>query len=105
MAGALNHVVLPTAESLAETGGEFGRIRFDPLVVFALTLAGLGVATVWGGDAARQSARARTVSPLDIPMFDGDDDELLSQDLFPDSHPPTRQRIDRLQDLAGTIET
>jgi heat shock protein HtpX len=53
----------------------------------------------------RAGVEALYVSPLDIPMFDGDDDELLSQDLFPDSHPPTRERIDRLRALAGTIET
>jgi heat shock protein HtpX len=45
---------------------------------------------------------------LDIPMFNDDDDSvadgLLSQELFPASHPPTAERIDRLRELAGDLE-
>lgn len=41
------------------------------------------------------------VSPLDAPMFTDGDDELISGDLFPESHPPTSERIEYLQDLAA----
>jgi heat shock protein HtpX len=45
---------------------------------------------------------------LDIPMFNDDDDsianELLSQELFPASHPPTAERIERLRDLSIDLE-
>ena len=46
---------------------------------------------------------------LDIPMFNDDEDtfadDLLSQELFPASHPPTAERIERLRRLAGDLET
>ena len=45
------------------------------------------------------------VSPLDTPMFTDDDDALVSRDLFPESHPPTDERIETLQELAGRQET
>lgn len=45
---------------------------------------------------------------LDIPMFNDDDDsianDLLSQELFPASHPPTAERIERLRELSGELE-
>jgi len=45
---------------------------------------------------------------LDVPMFDDDEDsiasDLLSQELFPASHPPTADRIERLRDLSGELE-
>ena len=44
------------------------------------------------------------VSPLNLPMFEDDDPALLSQDLFPESHPPTSERIRRLQELHATFE-
>jgi len=45
------------------------------------------------------------VSSLDVPMFDRDHDGVLSQELFPESHPPTAERVERLQDLAADLET
>lgn len=46
------------------------------------------------------------VSSLDLPVFDGDDeDAVLSQELFPESHPATRRRVERLRDLADDLET
>lgn len=45
---------------------------------------------------------------LDLPMFNDDDDsianDLLSQELFPASHPPTAERIERLRKLSGELE-
>lgn len=45
---------------------------------------------------------------LDLPMFNDDDDtiasDLLSQELFPASHPPTAERIERLRELSGELE-
>jgi len=47
------------------------------------------------------------VSSLGLPMFNDEDgdDTILSQELFPDSHPPTRERVERLRELAGELET
>lgn len=46
------------------------------------------------------------ISSLDLPMFtDEDTHELLSQELFPNSHPPTESRIERLRDLSVALET
>ncbi len=39
------------------------------------------------------------VAPVDDYQF-GEDRELLSSDLFPDTHPPTGERIDRLEAMA-----
>ncbi len=51
-------------------------------------------------------AEALYISSLDIAMFGDEDDiasTLLSQELFPDSHPPTAERVERLRDLAGEM--
>jgi heat shock protein HtpX len=50
-------------------------------------------------------AEALYISSLDRLLFDEDDDELVSQDMFPDSHPPTAERVARLREIAGTLET
>lgn len=39
--------------------------------------------------------------PLDTPTFTDGEAGLISRDLFPESHPPTEERIDRLQELAA----
>jgi len=65
MSGALNLIVLPLAESLLET--EFGTISFDPRIVLVLTLVGMVLAYVKGGDAALDSTDARTVSEDEAP--------------------------------------
>jgi heat shock protein HtpX len=44
------------------------------------------------------------VAPIDAPQFDADRD-LISRDLFPETHPPTKERIDRLQDLDAELES
>lgn len=48
------------------------------------------------------------IASLELPMFNDDDDslagELLSQELFPASHPPTAQRIERLRALSTELE-
>lgn len=44
------------------------------------------------------------VSPLDAPMFTDQESALVSRDVFPESHPPTDERIDRLAELAGELE-
>jgi len=44
------------------------------------------------------------ISPLDTPMFTDGDDALISRDLFPESHPPTRDRVEYLQRLAAEQE-
>ena len=44
------------------------------------------------------------VSPLDAPMFTDDEGGLLSRDIFPESHPPTSERIDRLREIAAKFE-
>lgn len=44
------------------------------------------------------------VSPLDAPMFTDGENALLSRDIFPESHPPTGERIDRLAELAADLE-
>lgn len=51
-------------------------------------------------------AEALYIASLDLPMFNDEDgdDTILSQELFPNSHPPTGERIERLQELAGSIE-
>lgn len=51
-------------------------------------------------------AEALYIASLELPMFDDEDDEtvvheLLSQELFPASHPPTRDRIERLSALSA----
>jgi len=47
------------------------------------------------------------ITSLDLPMFNDDEEthELLSQELFPNSHPPTAERIQRLRDLSVGLET
>lgn len=48
------------------------------------------------------------ISSLDVPMFNDDDSiaaELLSQELFPASHPPTTERVERLRSLSADLET
>ncbi|WP_459192447.1 M48 family metalloprotease [Halosimplex sp. J119] len=40
------------------------------------------------------------VAPVDTYQFDADRD-LLSSDIFPATHPPTEERIERLQEMAG----
>jgi len=51
-------------------------------------------------------AEALYIASLNLPMFndEDDDDSILSQELFPGSHPPTADRIERLQELAGELE-
>jgi heat shock protein HtpX len=44
------------------------------------------------------------VAPIDTYQFGGDR-ELLSSDIFPATHPSTRDRIDRLETLAAELET
>ena len=46
-------------------------------------------------------AEALYVAPLEGRAFT--DAELVSTDLFPETHPPTRKRIERLEDLAGEL--
>jgi len=48
-------------------------------------------------------AEALYIVSLELPMFNDDDgdDSILSQELFPNSHPPTAERIERLRELAG----
>jgi len=41
------------------------------------------------------------VAPIDDYQFGGADRDLISSDIFPATHPPTDERIERLQDLAG----
>ncbi len=47
-------------------------------------------------------AEALYVAPLDGRAFT--DAELVSTDVFPDTHPPTRDRIDRLRAIAAELE-
>ncbi len=52
-------------------------------------------------------AEALYISSIDVPMFTDEDGligTLASQELFPASYPPTTERIDRLQELAGELE-
>ncbi len=51
-------------------------------------------------------AEALYIASLELPMFndEDDDDTILSQELFPNSHPPTTDRIERLQALATAVE-
>ncbi len=44
------------------------------------------------------------VSPLDAPMFTDDDSALISRDVFPETHPPTSERVERLEQLAAKQE-
>jgi len=44
-------------------------------------------------------AEALYVAPLESRAFG--DKELVSTDVFPETHPPTRERIERLRELAG----
>lgn len=36
------------------------------------------------------------VAPLETDLFDCDEDALRSRDIFPATHPPTDERVDRL---------
>ena len=47
-------------------------------------------------------AEALYAAPLESRMFT--DVELVSTDIFPETHPPTSERIERLHDLAGEIQ-
>ncbi|AUX07924.1 heat shock protein HtpX [Halalkaliarchaeum desulfuricum] len=47
-------------------------------------------------------AEALYVAPLSGRSFT--DADLVSTDIFPDTHPPTEERIDRLRELAGELE-
>lgn len=47
-------------------------------------------------------AEALYVAPLEGRAFT--DAELVSTDVFPDTHPPTGERIERLQEMAGEME-
>lgn len=47
-------------------------------------------------------AEALYVAPLSARSFT--DAELVSTDIFPDTHPSTEQRVDRLRELAGELE-
>ena len=47
-------------------------------------------------------AEALYVAPLSARSFT--DAELVSTDIFPDTHPPTEERVDRLRELAGEVE-
>ncbi|WP_258303694.1 M48 family metalloprotease [Haloferax larsenii] len=44
------------------------------------------------------------IAPLDTPMFTDGDDALISRDIFPESHPQTRDRIAYLKGLAAESE-
>lgn len=54
-------------------------------------------------------AEALYIFSIDTPLFNDEDDtiadDLLSQELFPASHPPTDERIERLRALATDLET
>jgi heat shock protein HtpX len=53
--------------------------------------------------AADGGVEALYVAPIDTYQF-GDDRELLSSDVFPDTHPPVEERIDRLNEYAAAAE-
>jgi len=44
------------------------------------------------------------VAPIDDYQF-GEDRELISSDIFPATHPPVEERIERLRELAREAET
>jgi Zn-dependent protease with chaperone function len=44
------------------------------------------------------------VAPIDDYQFGGEDRDLISSDVFPATHPPTEERIERLRDVANGIE-
>lgn len=44
------------------------------------------------------------VAPLDTPMFTDGDDAIISRDLFPESHPPTAERVASLKAIAAEQE-
>ena len=65
MTTALNRIIVPLAEDLTEA--ELGTISIDPRIVIVLTLVGLVVAYVRGGDVALRSTDARVVSESEAP--------------------------------------
>ncbi|HKL28448.1 MAG TPA: M48 family metalloprotease [Natrialbaceae archaeon] len=92
-------------ERAADRGA--ARITGDPLALASALetidedMAGLpdrDLRTLDGG------VEALYISPLDTPMFTDGDDSLISRDLFPESHPPTGERIEYLQELATRQE-
>lgn len=65
MTTAFNYIVFPIAEGLLET--ELGQVSLDLRLVFVLTLVGLGLAYLKGGDVALQSTDARVVDRSEAP--------------------------------------
>jgi len=65
MSWAFNAIIFPLAESLTET--EYGELSFNPVIVFALTLVGMVLAYLKGGDMALDSTNARAVSEAEAP--------------------------------------
>jgi len=65
MSWAVNAIIIPLAESMTEA--EYATLRFDPLIVFVLTLVGLALAYLKGGDVALTSTDARVVSETEAP--------------------------------------
>jgi heat shock protein HtpX len=82
-------------------------ITGDPAsLASALRTLDEGLAAVPDRDLRRYDGgvEALYVVPIDAPAFDGDDDGLFSRDVFPATHPPTADRIERLRAMAGDLE-
>lgn len=69
MAAAINHIIFPLTESLTEA--RMGTIQFDLTVIFVLTLVGMVLAYLKGGDVALSSIGARTVDGEEAPELTG----------------------------------